>query len=956
MAAVAAHVVQSSFSRGNEFKEKNPSTHRNRTPLQIPIEHPILRQKRFSNTDLLPQSKSLMRRTQTFGDANYDGTSVPNQNLFSRISSRRSSMMSRSYQQLNSRVSSSISQWSRESYKDRYRKKNTKKMNVLNRIDELEVNELKTHIRMKVKSNSHEIKCKFINFDPKGNGVVSKQSLHHILSNILGAKFHLNSNDFNKLLSKFNLESKKEISYSQFFDAVLSIEEKNNSGQNSDHFSSRNPVSRSMYQLHSTTSGNNSVSVDEMIEFLKESLRNEELELMNILPNTKGNQTKKVYKAEIYSFLLNNSVSVGLDEYEKLWKILSQGTHKNPLDCNDVRELLENEEFIGRIRSTKNETKSRKEIISSIDNWINDIISDGYQQLRHKFRKLDKKKEGKISRMEFWKILNEFGLPLEANLLDVFFDRCNLLSECKTSIPYEKVLEVFNSRGQYGMVNKIIRENESKEHNKHFKYLENEQKLNLQFVENSLLRLMHHDFLNLMEKFKMNDRQVNGSIRVMQFREIIEDKLGIKFTDEEFEEYLQNVPLTNSGQVKYGDWLSQFDSSLKNSAIGWTETGYNKKQENHLIFPTSKVDSRATPFSNSSTSRSDSQFPTTKHDPGKRTIEEMNRILKYVVKHRFNIVEKEFEEIDDMNDGQMSQEKFYLFLKRLNFDEPFKRNEVEKLWDTFLLKKNKCLDFWEFARHFGYSKKSAHFANSKRNPPQFGDSDFMKRSNKLNSDKEILDIILRNKLDINFEQLRAALHHMDSQKNGFVEQNQLKRIFQEFEVRLNNNDLERLITKFVDPLNNKVNYTEFLRPFARNNTMRYHSLQSENNNESIHSMLTTGKSPHVVAANNQEMSNGKNVTRQTRTNTRGIETYDINSMLSIFKKKLGKHSKELRKTFVNIDVKKTGKIEINDFRNTLMKLNTKKVDADDINCIISFYDPNHRGYINHMKFLKDITK
>ena len=69
------------------------------------------------------------------------------------------------------------------------------------------------------------------------------------------------------------------------------------------------------------------------------------------------------------------------------------------------------------------------------------------------------------------------------------------------------------------------------------------------------------------------------------------------------------------------------------------------------------------------------------------------------------------------------------------------RDEVASLWDSLKennLKDNKRLAYWQFIRHFGYSKESAAFTNSKKSPPKKGDNDMMLTSNKLGRDSILI--------------------------------------------------------------------------------------------------------------------------------------------------------------------------------------------------------------------------
>ena len=75
------------------------------------------------------------------------------------------------------------------------------------------------------------------------------------------------------------------------------------------------------------------------------------------------------------------------------------------------------------------------------------------------------------------------------------------------------------------------------------------------------------------------------------------------------------------------------------------------------------------------------------------------------------------------------------------------REEINLLWRTFILKDNKKLAYWQFIRHFGYSRQSAAFENAKKSPPKKGDNDMMLTSNKLGRDSILIRGSVQSKVD-----------------------------------------------------------------------------------------------------------------------------------------------------------------------------------------------------------------
>lgn len=66
------------------------------------------------------------------------------------------------------------------------------------------------------------------------------------------------------------------------------------------------------------------------------------------------------------------------------------------------------------------------------------------------------------------------------------------------------------------------------------------------------------------------------------------------------------------------------------------------------------------------------------------------------------------------------------------------------------------------------------YPNAKISPPKRGDSDFMMRSNKLNSAVDILYDQLRSKIDLNWDRLQVEFKSLDPGGSGHVGKEEFK--------------------------------------------------------------------------------------------------------------------------------------------------------------------------------------
>ena len=124
----------------------------------------------------------------------------------------------------------------------------------------------------------------------------------------------------------------------------------------------------------------------------------------------------------------------------------------------------------------------------------------------------------------------------------------------------------------------------------------------------------------------------------------------------------------------------------------------------------------------------------------------LKEIIKEKIKNHYKEVETTWNEVDSHNTKAMSKDMMWHLFKKLKIDPQFTRDEIDLLWSDFILKDNKKLEYWQFVRHFGYSKKSAAFTNAKRAPPQRGDNDMMLTSNKLGRDSILIRGSVQNKV------------------------------------------------------------------------------------------------------------------------------------------------------------------------------------------------------------------
>lgn len=192
----------------------------------------------------------------------------------------------------------------------------------------------------------------------------------------------------------------------------------------------------------------------------------------------------------------------------------------------------------------------------------------------------------------------------------------------------------------------------------------------------------------------------------------------------------------------------------------------------------------------------------------------MSKIVKVHIKDHYKDVEKAWSEVDPSNSNEMSKDMMWQLFKQLKINPAISRDEIDLLWSEFILKDNKKLEYWQFIRHFGYSKKSAAFLNSKVAPPKRGDNDMMLTSNKLGRDSILIRGTVQSKLFFQYEVLRRTFLEIDPYHTNYLLRDEFEEILTDLCPELNKEEMEFICSKYENTVDGRINYHDFLSPYA----------------------------------------------------------------------------------------------------------------------------------------------
>lgn len=779
----------------------------------------------------------------------------------------------------------------------------------------LEIDELEASLKQKIKGSYFEIRKRFRDNDPEQKGNVSREALHRILVTILNV--NLSQNIFNRLMERIGLKDKQMINYSEFFSYFRDGPEPN------DYPGWMDPVQRqwqdkavmSSSQVHSN---------------LKEKAKQRFLDIADLIPQINPGGSGRIMKPEFKQMLNKLMFYMEDSEFEKLWKKYDPANSGTISAENFLKTLgitmQENGEN-GRLspiaEGQSSRTPRKKEIERKqsldIERWLKNKFREGCLSMKEGFEERDAKNNGLVSFDDFLEVLSKYGLKLEKKLLSAFLSRCSVKPQ-RDGVPYKEFLHRFQDRSEGGMTHSILN---SKKHRVGERPTSPGNVSTMSGIEVQLMNMFQRDFLSLLGTLKSIDKHNTNVISQEEFRAAIESRFNLTLRDDQYESFLDRLPLEEDGNVKYAEFLQFFDTKGMAASL----FGGKKGDAVAAPQPVSSVPKQVVaPQTDLFVVDEEPEDYTSR----RRATEELFNVIKDLLTRRFQDVERGFQELDESNTKRITQELMFQLLQRFDLKPEISRGEIRDIWKTFITNTDKTLDYLQFVRHFGFSQQSAHFPNAKVNPPRKGDADFMIRSRKLNCAADMLQDSLRSKIDYMWEELRKEFVAMDPYGTGYVGREEFKDVLTELCVHLSEFEAKQLCDKFEIRQDGRVSYIEFLKPFALKKQMWRHG----NNMLS----LLQHPQPEIPIAD---------IVEPPQKGLHGIT--------SKLRQTLAGDWKNIRRAFKKLDKANDGYLNVNEFRSVL-KLANVILDEEEVYHVLTQFDNNMSGKISYERFIDEVLK
>lgn len=785
----------------------------------------------------------------------------------------------------------------------------------------LEIDEIETMLKQRIKGSYYEIKKKFKDNDPEQKGNVSREAFYRILMTILNR--NVSQNVFNRLMDRLGFKDKQIINYSEFFAYFHEAQAQN------DYPRWMDPVQRMWPDKAIMTSS-------QVHAQLKEKVRQKFLDIADLIPQMNPGGTGRILKPEFKQMLNKLMFYMEDTEFEKLWKKYdpnNSGTVNGAQFLNALGIQMENGEerqaspqLISGPSSNRTPRKKEIERKQSLDieRWLKNKFREGCHQMQEAFEAKDPTNSGVVSFDVFLEVLSQYHLKLEKKLLAAFLSRCAVQAR-RDGVPYRDFLHRFQDRSEVGMTHNILT---NTKHRVNDRPASPSQVSTMSGIEVQLMNMFQRDFLALLGTFKSIDKLGLNVISQEEFRAAIESRFNFHLQDDQFDAFVDRLPLDEDGNIKYADFMQQFDTKGKAKSLFEKQPGVDLSGPPKVPSPILEV---SPPEVDEGVDRLVVDEPVfADYAQVRRSPQELFKVIKDLMNRRFQDIERVFYELDEINSERLSQEMMFQLLKRFDIRPEVSRGEIRDLWKTFITNTDKTLDYNEFVRHFGFSKKSASFPNAKMNPPKRGDADFMIRSRKLNCAADMLEDSLRSKVDYMWEDLRKEFVEMDPYGTGFISREEFKDVLTELCVHLSEFEINKLSDKFDLKRDGRVSYIEFLKPFALRKQIWRHG----NNMLSLLAHPQPELPIHDIVEPPQK---------------------GLHGITSKLRQKLAGDWKNLRRAFRKLDTRNEGYLSVPEFRSVL-KLANVILDEDEVYHVLTQFDHNMSGKIPYEKFIDETFK
>ncbi|XP_059143902.1 EF-hand calcium-binding domain-containing protein 6-like isoform X2 [Physella acuta] len=271
-----------------------------------------------------------------------------------------------------------------------------------------------------------------------------------------------------------------------------------------------------------------------------------------------GNRAELFHKPNEWPLPKSDNYQTCLTEVTTTTKQIETTTTKTTQTITKWTEgqLIDESKLSSYIKTMVNAKKSTP-VINDVIDKLHYKFEETYRNLMSAFKIFDLMNDGYVARVDFRRILNEFGFNIDAIDLDSFL-ALSEISYTQGFINYKQFLKKFQERKESIFISEDIH----KSPGSNYKCLETRDVVKLEKTVKELKSYFHSDYLNLLGIMKKKDKNGDGTVSAHDLRSAVNTVLDICMTDHQFESLLQklNDKYISTSKINYATFLDFFNT------------------------------------------------------------------------------------------------------------------------------------------------------------------------------------------------------------------------------------------------------------------------------------------------------------------------------------------------------------------------------------------------------------
>nr|XP_034332997.1 EF-hand calcium-binding domain-containing protein 6 isoform X12 [Crassostrea gigas] len=629
----------------------------------------------------------------------------------------------------------------------------------------------------------------------------------------------------------------------------------------------------------------------------------------------------------------------------------------------------------------------KKKVQPKLENIIDCLhyrFEESYNAMLSAFDLFDYLSDGYISRVDFRRVLQEFGLNISVTDLDNFLAR-NGVRTIRGQVNYKEFLNKFQSKSENSVTNRVVTSQQF--HDKKFPAWPLPQhSLTSEELDVRLVDLLHGDFLKLIGYFKSCDKYGLGVITPHEFRSGIEKRLGYPMSERQWDQVKCDVGQDSDGLIPYNKFLQMFDVP---------PGSWNRKQEGGLdvcqVVPASMVQSSAVDRLREKAKtfmHSQPEAVGVQPQDNIRTITDVMKILEELFRNRFHTFDKHFQDMDRRKTGRMSKWQFGALLRLCGVS--LTNSELDRVWVRLNVSNDGMYSYKSLIKAFAHKQTGQDVRREQTDSDTRELIETAKRVQRERREKSVSsqqqkttttvttntgevatttqtmtvasvtenntktttvdtvvaekapgtalsfksqrtrDLLNKIKSQVvgNWEGLKTVFKFIDKNGNATISISDMKEVLNTMKFPMSEEDKRDLCQRFDLQRNGRFHYLEFMKCYSQNPP---HLSKSQ----------VFSKHTHKLERKQRDIKSA----------TVGLVISNIHQKITRkLKLNLMSEHKNLRRAFRKLDINRRGELGISDFRRALVGCNIR-VSNEDFYHILSEFDQEMKGSVSYNDFL-----